>query len=94
MAQPDNGIHIRGWYHEVGDKELEKLVPFLKNIVTRGVSDVRGELRNLRIHSGGVSSYSSPGSPIRPHGYSPYPEYLNHIGSGNFGGIYGHTPST
>ena len=93
MAQPDNGIHIRGWYHDLGDKELDKLLPFLKNLVTRKVPDVRSELRNLRIHSGGVASYSSPGSPVRTHAHSPYPEYLNHIGNGSFGHLYANTPS-
>jgi TFIIF-interacting CTD phosphatase-like protein len=48
MAQPDNGIHIRGWYQDLGDKELEKLVPFLKNLVLRNIQDVRSELRSFR----------------------------------------------
>jgi hypothetical protein len=70
-------------------------LPFLKSIVTRNVPDVRAELRNQRMHgiSGGGISQSTPSSPIRPYGYSPYHEYLNHIGSGNFAGIYGSTPS-
>lgn len=93
MAQPDNGIHIRGWYHDLGDKELDKLLPFLKSLVTRSVPDVRAELRNHRYHGIG-GSMSSPGSPMRPQAYSnPYPDYLNHIGSGNFAGIYANTPS-
>jgi CTD small phosphatase-like protein 2 len=69
MAQPDNGIHIRGWYHDLGDKELDKLIPFLKGLVTRNVSDVRAELRSHRLHSISGFSYSIPGSPVRAHGY-------------------------
>ena len=49
MAQPDNGIHIRGWYTDMGDKELDKLTPFLKSLVTRQVQDIRPELRNYRM---------------------------------------------
>lgn len=33
MAQPDNGIHIKGFYHDMGDRELDKLAPFLKSLV-------------------------------------------------------------
>ena len=33
MAQPDNGINIRGWYFDQSDRELDKLLPFLKGIV-------------------------------------------------------------
>ena len=69
-------------------------MPFLKSLVTRNVPDVRVELRNHRMHANGAGlSHSSPSSPIRPHAYSPYPEYLNYIGSGNFGSIYGSTSS-
>jgi NLI interacting factor-like phosphatase len=67
MAQPDNGIHIRGWYHDLGDKELEKLLPFLKGLVTRAVPDVRPELRAYRHqHPGSGLPYSYQGSPVRP----------------------------
>ena len=45
MAQPDNGIHIRGWYNDPGDRELDKLAPILKSFVTRRLLDVRPELR-------------------------------------------------
>lgn len=48
MAQPDNGINIRGWYFDQSDRELDKLLPFLKGIVQRRVPDVRNELRQLR----------------------------------------------
>ena len=33
MAQPDNGIHIRGWYNDPHDRELDKLTPFLRDLV-------------------------------------------------------------
>lgn len=57
MAQPDNGIHIRGWYNDMGDRELEKLAPFLKGLVQKKVFDVRAELRLFRMyaHGGGGS---------------------------------------
>jgi CTD small phosphatase-like protein 2 len=32
-AQPDNGIPIKGWYTDSHDKELEKMIPFLKGLV-------------------------------------------------------------
>lgn len=63
MAQPDNGIHIKGFYHDMGDRELDKLAPFLKGLVQRKVPDVRSELGSLRHHHHHVS-YT--GSPVRP----------------------------
>jgi len=48
MMQPDNGIHIKGWYHDTSDRELEKLIPFLKSLAVKRVHDVRQELRIYR----------------------------------------------
>ena len=48
MMQPDNGIHIKGWYHDTSDRELEKLIPFLKSLAVKRVYDVRQELRIYR----------------------------------------------
>ena len=50
MSQNDNGIHIKGWYNDPADRELDKLLPFLKSLVTRKIADVRNELRILRIY--------------------------------------------
>mmetsp|Transcript_2737 Transcript_2737/g.6612 ORF Transcript_2737/g.6612 Transcript_2737/m.6612 type:complete len:412 (-) Transcript_2737:418-1653(-) len=45
----DNGIPIRSWFGEPGDKELLKLLPFLKQLPT--APDVRPLVRNkFRIH--------------------------------------------
>jgi CTD small phosphatase-like protein 2 len=32
-SQPDNGIPIISWYNDPNDRELEKMTPFLKNLV-------------------------------------------------------------
>lgn len=40
-TQPFNGIPIISWYDDLDDKELDKLLPFLKEIVIRGETDVR-----------------------------------------------------
>jgi CTD small phosphatase-like protein 2 len=34
-TQPYNGIHIKSWYDDMEDRELDKLLPFLKEIVER-----------------------------------------------------------
>jgi CTD small phosphatase-like protein 2 len=68
MAQPDNGIHIKGWYHDMGDREFEKLLPILKGFVQRKVPDVRAELRSLRhshLHGGANVISGITGSPMR-----------------------------
>ena len=41
MAQPDNGLHIKGWYNDPADRELDKLLSFLKGLVNKKVPDVR-----------------------------------------------------
>jgi|LauGreDrversion4_2_1035121.scaffolds.fasta_scaffold557712_1 CTD small phosphatase-like protein 2 len=51
MLQHENGIHIRGWYNDPLDRELEKLTPFLKGIVQKGSPDVRVDLRSMRYHA-------------------------------------------
>jgi CTD small phosphatase-like protein 2 len=48
-AQPDNGIPIKGWYSDPEDRELEKMMPFLKSLVTKGVSDVRPLVKKFKI---------------------------------------------
>ena len=50
MAQPDNGIPIKGWYHDQNDRELEKMIPFLRNLVIKKVKDVRQEIRKYKEH--------------------------------------------
>jgi CTD small phosphatase-like protein 2 len=39
--QRDNGIEIVSFYDDPNDKELERLVPFLRGIVEADVRDVR-----------------------------------------------------
>jgi len=39
--QKDNGIHIKGFYDDPSDRELERMVPFLKGVVEAEVRDVR-----------------------------------------------------
>jgi TFIIF-interacting CTD phosphatase-like protein len=33
QTTPDNGLEIVSWYDDLDDRELEKLIPFLKEIV-------------------------------------------------------------
>ena len=47
QAQPDNGINIKSWYSDPHDRELDKLIPFLRNIVVTQVPDIR---KSLRMH--------------------------------------------
>jgi hypothetical protein len=46
--QKQNGIHIRTWYDDPEDTELQQLVPILRSIVTDGYDDVREALQNFR----------------------------------------------
>jgi len=71
MLQPENGIHIRGWYNDPLDRELEKLAPFLKSIVMRGAPDVRHELRSMRFAPEQKHVYSLDGI-IGSHSLSDY----------------------
>ena len=34
-CQEDNGIGIKNWYSDPADRELEKMMPFLKSLVTK-----------------------------------------------------------
>ena len=43
--QPFNGIHIKSWYDDMEDSELDQLLPFLKGIAENKVSDVRESIR-------------------------------------------------
>ena len=38
---PENGIWVESWYDDMEDTVLEMLLPFLKEIVTERVKDVR-----------------------------------------------------
>ncbi|TNV86397.1 hypothetical protein FGO68_gene6899 [Halteria grandinella] len=77
MAQPDNGIHIKGFYHDMGDRELDKLAPFLKGLVQRKVPDVRSELGSLRHHHHHVSYTGSPVRPTKVGGVGAPHQYFN-----------------
>mmetsp|Transcript_36821 Transcript_36821/g.35534 ORF Transcript_36821/g.35534 Transcript_36821/m.35534 type:complete len:145 (-) Transcript_36821:32-466(-) len=48
-TSPNNGIRVKSWFDEMDDKVLENLTPFLKNIVERGVPDVRILLKNFKL---------------------------------------------
>ncbi len=43
--QPFNGIHIKSWYDDMEDRELDRLLPFLKGIAERKEADVRNSIR-------------------------------------------------
>lgn len=45
---PNNGIEIESWYDDLDDKELKKLLPFLKAIVLNEEKDVRPILKYYR----------------------------------------------
>jgi len=38
---PDNGIWVESWYDDMDDTVMEQLIPFLRDIVTSKVEDVR-----------------------------------------------------
>lgn len=38
---PENGIWVESWYDDMDDTVMEQLIPFLKEIVTSRVEDVR-----------------------------------------------------
>jgi TFIIF-interacting CTD phosphatase-like protein len=39
--QEENGIHIESWYSDSQDRELIKMISFLKSLVKNRVPDVR-----------------------------------------------------
>lgn len=47
-TNPDNGLEIVSWYDDLDDKELDKYIPFLKEIVVREVPDVREVISQYR----------------------------------------------
>ncbi len=51
-AQPDNGIHIKSWYSDPHDRELDKLIPFLRQIVVQQTPDIRKSMRAYRTQAG------------------------------------------
>lgn len=38
---PENGIWVESWYDDMDDQVMDLLTPFLREIVTMGVKDVR-----------------------------------------------------
>jgi len=47
-AQPNNGIPIKSWYSDPHDRELDRMIPFLKSLVSRNTKDVRGDVKNFK----------------------------------------------
>ncbi len=48
QLQPDNGVFIRTWIDDPSDNALDELAPLLKEIVIKGVKDVRDALKVFR----------------------------------------------
>ena len=40
-TNPDNGLQIVSWYDDLDDTELDKYIPFLREMVLRKIPDVR-----------------------------------------------------
>ena len=49
QLQPDNGVFIRTWIDDPVDNALDELAPLLKEIVVKGIADVREALRIFRL---------------------------------------------
>lgn len=49
QLQPDNGVFIRTWIDDPADNALFELAPLLKEIVVKGVPDVREALKIFRM---------------------------------------------
>lgn len=49
QLQPDNGVFIRTWIDDPTDNALEELAPLLKEIVLKGVADIRDALKVFRM---------------------------------------------
>jgi CTD small phosphatase-like protein 2 len=49
QLQPDNGVFIRTWIDDPTDNALDELAPLLKEIVVKGIADVREALRIFRL---------------------------------------------
>lgn len=49
QLQPDNGVFIRTWIDDPADNALDELAPLLKEIVVKGIADVREALRIFRL---------------------------------------------
>ena len=47
-TNPNNGLEIVSWYDDLDDKELDKYIPFLKEIVNRRIPDVREVIKDFR----------------------------------------------
>ena len=62
-AQPDNGIPIKGWYHDPSDRELEKMANFLRDVAVRRVKDIRPEIRQFRASHPPAHIIGTSGSP-------------------------------
>ena len=48
-TSPNNGIRVKSWFDEMDDKVLENLSPFLRQIVTKKVADVRVLVKNFKV---------------------------------------------
>ncbi|CDW72561.1 nli interacting factor-like phosphatase family protein [Stylonychia lemnae] len=81
QAQPDNGIPIKGWYHDSSDRELERYAMFLRDIALKRVQDVRPEVRQFKYKLNLSSSVieGSPNSSRHPqkHGNNERPSGTN-----------------
>ena len=49
QLQPDNGVFIRTWIDDPTDNALDELAPLLKEIVSKGVKDVRDAPKVFRL---------------------------------------------
>ena len=47
-TNPDNGLQIVSWYDDLDDTELDKYIPFLKEMVLRKIPDVREVISKYR----------------------------------------------
>jgi TFIIF-interacting CTD phosphatase-like protein len=57
QLQPLNGIKIRDWFgNDFSDRHLINLIPFLKSVVEKDVSDVRMEISKYRKSLSGFGS--------------------------------------
>lgn len=48
FSNPDNGLEIVSWYDDLEDNELDKYIPFLKEIAIRQEEDVREVIKRYR----------------------------------------------
>lgn len=70
QAQPDNGIPIKGWYHDSSDRELEKYANFLRDLAIKRVKDVRPEVKQFKLIVNQSFKYSTIEDGRSPPRYS------------------------